>query len=80
MLYGTEQKRSCSPLLLKEFKGGTGAGTRAAVGFITDPQAISALVISLPKGWEKKNIEVLLHASLTNGVPIAPDVVATYCW
>jgi len=66
--------------LLKEFKGGTGAGTRAAVGFITDPQAISALVISLPKGWEKKNIEVLLHASLTNGVPIAPDVVATYCW
>ncbi len=60
--------------------GITGAGTRAAVGFITDPQAISTLAKSLPKGWEKKNIEVLLHASVTNGVPTAPDVVATYCW
>lgn len=60
--------------------GITGAGTRAAVEFITDPHAISALAKSLPSGWERKNIEVVLHASVTNGVPIAPDVVATYLW
>jgi len=34
-----------------------------------------------PSQWlERKNIEVVLHASVTNGVPIAPDVVATYLW
>jgi hypothetical protein len=56
------------------------AGTQAAAEFITNPLSISTLVKSLPKGWEKKNIQVVLHTSVTNQLPSAPDVVATYCW
>jgi hypothetical protein len=32
------------------------AGTQAAAEFLTNPQSISALVKSLPKGWEKKKV------------------------
>jgi hypothetical protein len=56
------------------------AGTRAASEFLTNPQSISALVKTLPRGWEKKNIQIVLHTSVINQIPSAPDVVATYCW
>ena len=61
--------------------GGVGySGTRAAGDFITNPQSISKLVKSFPKDWESKNIEVVLHTTVNNQVPGAPDVVAVYCW
>jgi len=61
--------------------GGVGySGTRAAADYITDPTSISKLVKSLPKGWENKSIEVVLHTSVKNQIPSTPDVVATYCW
>jgi hypothetical protein len=56
------------------------AGTQAAAEFLTNPESIATLVKSLPKGWEKKNIQIVLHTSVTNQLPGAPDVVATYCW
>jgi hypothetical protein len=56
------------------------AGTQAAADFLTNSQSISALVKSLPNGWEKKNIQIVLHTTVTNQLPSAPDVVATYCW
>ncbi len=55
-------------------------GTQAAAEFITNPQSISALVKSFPKGWEKKNIQIVLHTTATNQHAAAPDVVAAYCW
>jgi hypothetical protein len=56
------------------------AGTQAAAEFVTNSQSISALVKSLPTGWEKKNLQIVLHTTVTNRLPGAPDVVATYCW
>jgi hypothetical protein len=56
------------------------AGTQAAGEFVTSPQSISALVKSLPRGWETKNLQIVLHTTVTNQLPSAPDVVATYCW
>ena len=55
-------------------------GTQAAAEFVTNPQSVSALVKSFPKGWEKKNIQIVLHTTATNQRAGAPDVVATYCW
>jgi hypothetical protein len=55
-------------------------GTQAAAEFVTNPQSISALVKSFPKGWEKKNIQIVLHTTATNQRAGAPDVVAVYCW
>ena len=61
--------------------GGVGySGTRAAGDFITNPQSISKMVKSLPKDWETKNIEVVLHTTVKNQIPGAPEVVAAYCW
>ncbi len=56
------------------------AGTRAAAEFLANPQSISTLVKSLPKGWERKNLQIVLHTSVINQLPSAPDVVATYFW
>jgi hypothetical protein len=55
-------------------------GTYAAARFVTTPQSIAALAKSLPKGWEKKNLQVVLHTNVKNQVPTSPDVVATYGW
>ena len=56
------------------------AGTRAAAEFLTNPAAIAALVKTLPKDWEKKNTQIVLHTSVTNQIPSPADVVDTYCW
>lgn len=56
------------------------AGTRAAAEFLTNPKDITALVKTLPKDWDKKNIQIVLHTSVINQLPSDPDVVATYCW
>ncbi|KAA6459109.1 hypothetical protein DYQ86_17715 [Acidobacteria bacterium AB60] len=61
--------------------GGVGyAGTRGAGDFITNPQSVAKVAATLPKGWESKNIEIVLHTTVKNQVPIATDVVASYAW
>jgi hypothetical protein len=56
------------------------AGTRAAGEFLTNPDAIDSLVRRAPRGWEKKNMQILLHTNIINGTPNAADVVDTYYW
>jgi hypothetical protein len=56
------------------------AGTRAAAEFLTNPQSVAALVKSLPRGWERRNVQIVLHTTVINQLPSAPDIVATYCW
>lgn len=61
--------------------GGVGyAATRAAGDFIVDPQSIANMAKSLPKDWEKKNVEVVLHTTVKNQVPGPAEIVAAYCW
>ena len=55
-------------------------GTQAAGEFVTDPQSISAAVKFLPKGWEMKNLQIVLHTTVTNQLPSAAEVLATYSW
>lgn len=55
-------------------------GTSAAADFLTNPVSLSLLIRSLPKDWEKKNIQVVLHTTVKNQVPSAPDVLAIYSW
>jgi len=61
--------------------GGIGyAGTRAGGDFIVNPQSIAKLAKSLPRGWETKNIEVVLHTTVKNQVPMSTEMVASYAW
>jgi hypothetical protein len=56
------------------------AGTQAAAEFLTNSQSMSTLAKSLPNGWEKKNLQFVLHTTVTNQLPSAPDIVAIYSW
>jgi hypothetical protein len=55
-------------------------GTRAAGDFVSDPQLLAALVKNAPKGWNRKNIQFVLHTNIINDIPGPPTVVATYYW
>jgi hypothetical protein len=59
---------------------GLQAGTRVAGDFLTSPQAINTALLGAPKGWEKRNLQIVLHATVINGSPNQPDVVATSYW
>ena len=57
------------------------AGTRAAAEFLCNPQSIYAAgQRPSPKGWERKNLQIVLHTNVINQLPSAPDVVAIYYW
>ena len=55
-------------------------GTRAAGEFATNPQMIADFVKNSPKDWNKKNLQVVLHTDVVNGVPSSPTVVAVHYW
>jgi hypothetical protein len=60
--------------------GLTGSGTEAAFKMLIDPSAIATLGERLPKGWERKNLQIVLATKLIDGSPGATQVVATNSW
>jgi len=60
--------------------GITQSGTRAAAEFITRPEMIRALIKSAPKGWENKNMEIVLQTKVVNGIPTNSSLVASRYW
>lgn len=61
--------------------GGVGyAATRAAADFITNPQSVGKMAKSLPRDWETKNVEIVLHTTVKNQIPLSTDVIASYTW
>jgi hypothetical protein len=55
-------------------------GTRAAGEFVTNPQLLATLVKDAPKDWSKKNLQIVLHTNVVNGIPESPSVVAAHYW
>lgn len=60
--------------------GLTHRGTQAAGDFTTNPQLIAEFVKQAPKDWNRKNLQIVLHANVVNDSPESPTVVATYFW
>jgi hypothetical protein len=56
------------------------AGTRAAGEFLTSPNAMNSVMLRAPDGWEKKNMQIVLHTTVINSSPGRADVIATYYW
>jgi hypothetical protein len=55
-------------------------GTQAASELVTRPDLLEQVVRTLPAGWQKKNLEVVLQTTVTDSVPGPPRVIATYSW
>ncbi len=55
-------------------------GTQAAAEFVTNPEYFSRAIPNLPKGWEKKNVQVVLYTRVLSGVSGPPSVLAVNAW
>jgi hypothetical protein len=55
-------------------------GTQAAAEFVSSPDRMRDLLKSAPPGWQKKNMQVVLHITVVGNTPVQMDVVATTYW
>ena len=63
------------------FVGGIShCGTLAAGEFLRNPVYMKKLEQVAPKGWERKNLQVVLSVNVIKGSLGPPNVVATYFW
>jgi hypothetical protein len=60
--------------------GITQYGTRCAGEFLTTPTELENALRSMPAGWQKKNIQFVLHTRIVGEMTSAPEVVASYVW
>lgn len=60
---------------------GIGAnGTQAASELVTNPQYLDAALRNVPSDWAQKNLEFVVHTTVTDSVTGPPQVVAAYVW
>ncbi len=55
-------------------------GTEAAGRLLTEPSQLGAILNRLPKGWEDKNLQIVLHMRVIGNAPAQPEVVASHVW
>ncbi len=55
-------------------------GTLAAGEFVTQPRYLDMLAAKAPKGWERKNLQVVIATELINGNAAPPRILATHFW
>jgi hypothetical protein len=55
-------------------------GTAAAGEFLSEPGYMEEAMGSAPKGWERKNVQIVLATSLVKESSGPPRVIATYFW
>ena len=66
--------------MLVEVAGITQYGTEAAADMITDPAMLVQALGGAPAGWQKKNLQLVLHVKVISGTPAPPTVLAKYFW
>jgi hypothetical protein len=66
--------------MLVEVAGITQYGTDAAADLITNPELMSEAFRNAPAGWQKKNLQLVLHVKVISGAPSSPTVVKQYFW
>jgi len=66
--------------VLVQVSGISHYGTEGAADLITDAGLLQQAVRNAPDGWQKMNIQIVLHVRVISGAPTAPSVVATQFW
>lgn len=60
--------------------GCTGYGTEAAARLVTDQKLLGAALSNAPKGWQQKNLQLVLHIEVVANSPANAQVVSSYYW
>ena len=55
-------------------------GTEAAGEFVQSPQHLAELATKLPRGWENKNLEVVIKTNVIGAKAGPPVLVTAYTW
>jgi hypothetical protein len=55
-------------------------GTEAAGEFLEDEAALKEFARTAPKGWESKNIQIVLEMEVSNQKPVRPRIIAFNVW
>jgi hypothetical protein len=66
--------------MLVELAGITQYGTDAAADLVTNPDLLAEALRDAASGWEKKNLQLVLHVKVVSGSPSSPRLVASYFW
>lgn len=66
--------------MLVEIAGVTQYGTEAAADLVTNAELMSEALRGAPAGWQKKNMQLVLHVKVIAGAPSSPRVVASHFW
>jgi len=66
--------------MLLEIAGATQYGTNAAAELVSRPELLTEALRNAPPGWQRKNLQLVLHVRVISGTPASPNVVATYFW
>ena len=60
--------------------GLTQYGTIGAGEFVTNPEYFSEATLRLPKGWQRKNLQVVLSVPVVNRIACRPRILAIHVW
>jgi len=66
--------------MLVEVAGITQYGTEGGAELITNPDYLAEGLHDAPKGWQNKNLQLILHVKVISGTAASPKVVATHFW
>jgi hypothetical protein len=47
---------------------------------VSRPELLTEALRSAPPGWQRKNLQFVLHVRVIAGTPASPNVVAAYFW
>lgn len=66
--------------ILVQISGISHYGTEAATDFVTSPALLEEAMHDAPSGWERKNIQIVLHVKIIGRTPGVPSVLSTHIW
>jgi len=66
--------------MLVEIAGITQYGTDAAADLVSSPDLMAEALSKAPRGWQQRNLQLVLHVKVIAGSPTSPKVVATHFW
>jgi hypothetical protein len=66
--------------MLVEIAGILQYGTDAAGDLVTNADLMAEALRDAPPGWQKKNLQLVLHVKVISGAPTSPKVVKSYFW